>query len=86
MLSQKLDWEERVVSFASRSSSKAVKNYCATKREPLAVVNLVCHHCRYMYGATFMVQTDPAALKWLMGMKEPEGQLARRFAPSVNMT
>ncbi len=34
-------------------------------------------HFRYLLGRPFLVRTDHAALQWLQGFKEPEGQMAR---------
>src|SRR3978361_115144 len=37
----------------------------------------VDHFHKYLYGREFLVRTDHAALKWLLEMKNPEGQIAR---------
>ena len=35
------------------------------------------HIRAYLIGRPFVVRTDHAALQWLQGFKEPEGQVAR---------
>ena len=77
VLSQFHEGEERVVAYYSRSLSPSEKNYCTTRRELIAVVEAIRHFHHYLYGTTFSIRTDHAALKWLRSLKDPEGQLAR---------
>ena len=77
VLSQIIDGVERVLGYASRSLSKAERNYCVTRRELLAVVWSLKHFRPYLYGRQFKVRTDHSSLRWLRNFKEPEGQLAR---------
>ena len=51
----------RVIAYASRVLTKAECQYCATRRELLALV----------------VRTDHSALRWLRSFKDPQGQVAR---------
>ena len=71
------DGKERAISFFSRSLSKAERNYSTTRKELLAFVCAVEHFRCYLYGRSFQVRTDHAALQWLHNFKEPTGQLAR---------
>jgi hypothetical protein len=57
--------------------SKPEQNYCVTRRELLAIVKAVDYFHQYLYGRKFLIRTDHAALKWLLEMRNPEGQLAR---------
>lgn len=77
VLSQIQDGEERVIEYFSRVISKPERNYCVTRKELLAIVRAVDHFHKYLYGRKFLIRTDHAALKWLLRMKNPEGQLAR---------
>ena len=78
VLSQVQDNEqERVLAYASKTLSKAERNYCVTRRELLAIVMFIKQFHHYLYGAHFLVRTDHAALYWLMRKKDPEGQMAR---------
>ena len=78
VLSQKQDGVERVISYYSKSLSKAERNYCVTRRELLAVVSSVKHYHHYLYGAKFTIRTDHSALRWLLKtFKNPEGQVSR---------
>ena len=42
--------------------SKPEKNYCATRKELLAIVRAVEHCHKYLYGREFLIRTDHAAL------------------------
>ena len=78
-LSQLQDGEERVIAYESKTSSRAQKLYCATKRELLVVVQLVGHTFRH-YAAPedeFTIQTDHSSLHWLESFKEVEGIIGR---------
>ena len=77
VLSQVKDDREHVVAYYSYKLSKPEKNYCITRKEPLAMVKSLDHFHPYLYGAKFTVRTDHAALRWLKTLKAPEGQLAR---------
>lgn len=77
VLSQIQDGVERVISYFSRVLTKEERRYCVTRRELLAVVEAVKHYHHYVYGTPTKVRTDHGALRWLMGFKNPEGQMAR---------
>ena len=77
VLSQRQDGELRVIGYASRTLSKAQRNYCVTRRELLAVVAFLKYYRHYLYGRKVRVRTDHGALRWLINFKDPEGQLAR---------
>ena len=77
VLSQVQNGEERVIAYGSRVLNKAERNYCVTRRELLAIVDFVKMFHHYLVGAQFLLRTDHAALYWLFGMKNLEGQPAR---------
>ena len=77
VLSQVQEGTERVVAYASRSLTKAERNYCTTRRELLALVFFIKQFRHYLYGSKFVARTDHKALQWLFSIKEPEGQIAR---------
>uniref|UniRef100_A0A5S6QWK9 RNA-directed DNA polymerase n=1 Tax=Trichuris muris TaxID=70415 RepID=A0A5S6QWK9_TRIMR len=77
VLAQKMDDDEHPVAYASRTLSKPERNYCATRRELLALVWAVEQFRPYLYGVKFSVRTDHNCLIWLKNFKEPEGQVAR---------
>ena len=77
VLSQIQDREERVFSLASRALCGGQQNYCATKRELLAVVTFVEHFQYFLYGQHFIIRSDNASLKWLRNFKNIDGRLAR---------
>ncbi|MES9880251.1 MAG: RNase H-like domain-containing protein [Sedimenticola sp.] len=77
VLSQVQDGMERVVSYGSRSLTKAERNYAVTRKELLAIVYFVKQFRPYLLGRQFRVRTDHGALSWLRSFKDPDGQIAR---------
>ena len=77
VLSQLQNGEEKVIAYASQSLSKSEKNYSVTRKELLALVYFMQYFCCYLLHTKFIVRTDHAALQWIQGFKNPEGQLAR---------
>jgi hypothetical protein len=77
VLSQVQDGVEKVIAYFSKTLSKPERNYCATRKELLAIVTSIDHFHHYLYGRNFLLRTDHAALRWLLNFKTPEGQLAR---------
>jgi hypothetical protein len=77
VLSQVIDGKEMVLGYASRTLSKAERNYCVTRRELLAVIHFIRHFRPYLYAQHFIIRTDHASLTWLTNFRDPEGQIAR---------
>ena len=77
VLSQMTENGERVVAYGSRVLSKSERKYCVTRKELLAVVTYVKYFRHFLYGKPFLIRTDHSSLRWLLNMKNPEGQLAR---------
>ena len=63
VLCQVVDEVEMVVGHASRILLKPERNYCVTRRELLAMVNVVKHFRPYLYGRHFTVRTDHSSLQ-----------------------
>ena len=77
VLSQMQDGLEKVIAYYSCNLSRAERNYCATRRELLAVIKAVRRFHPYLYGRAFTLRTDHAALSWLLNFRCSEGQTAR---------
>jgi len=77
ILSTTVDGVERPITFFSRVMNSAQRNYCATRRELLAVIAGLQHFRHYLVGATVILRTDHYSLKWLRTFKRPKGILAR---------
>ena len=77
VLTQVQEGTERVIAYASRTLSKAERNYCVTRKELLAAVYFIRHFRPYLLGRKFTLRTDHGSLTWLCNFKQPEGQLAR---------
>jgi hypothetical protein len=56
--------------------NKAERNYCVTRSELLAIVRMLEHFHKYLYGQEFHLCTDHSALTLLMSFKNLEGQTA----------
>lgn len=70
--------EYHVVSYASRTLSKAERNYTTTERECLAVVHFVTEFRPYLWGSRFKLLTDHQSLTWLLHSKrESTARLTR---------
>ncbi|EEZ97618.1 Retrovirus-related Pol polyprotein from transposon gypsy-like Protein [Tribolium castaneum] len=80
LLLQEIDGIEKIVAYASKTLSKAEKNYSVTEREALAVIFAVEKFRPFIEGTRFTIPTDHNSLTWLFRLKEPTGRLARWIA------
>ena len=71
------DGAEHLVGYASRTLTKADRNYCVTRKELLAVVEFVKQFHHYLHGPKSRIITDHAPIHSVLQVKEPEGELAR---------
>ena len=77
IISQRQQWDERVIAYASKTLSKSQGNYSATKRELFAIVHFNQHFRNYLLGQKFLIVIDHRDLTWLYSFKEPDGFFAR---------
>jgi hypothetical protein len=77
VLTQVREGKERVISYASKGSTKTESKYGATQLELKALVWAVKHYRHYLIGKKFQIITDHSALKWLLNTKDLKGLYAR---------
>lgn len=77
VLTQEQDGKDITLAYWSKALNTAQRNYCATHRELLALVESVKAFNHYLAGAPFIVKSDHAALQWLRSFRNPTGMLAR---------
>lgn len=71
VLSQTIDGQERVISYASYRLKPAEKKWCVREKEAHAII-WACEKFRpYLIGKRFVVETDHQSLKWLLEAKSP---------------
>lgn len=59
----KINREEWVITYVSRTLSKALKSYSVYKNEGLAIIFAVKHLCPYIHILHFIIENDIAPLK-----------------------
>ena len=69
--------KERVICYGSIGTNKHQRNYGATQLELLAVVWALKNYRHYLLGEAFQLETDHAALKWIINQTNLTGILAR---------
>lgn len=77
VLTQIHDGKEKVIAYASRSLSRAERNYTVTERELLALIFCLEKFRPYVEGVKFTVITDHYSLLWLSKLSNPSGRLSR---------
>ena len=77
--SQYQDNTLRVLEFASRCLSRSERNLCTYRRETLGLIFALRKFRSYLLGKKFLVRVDNLAVKSLLTVKNPTGQLARHL-------
>jgi len=80
MLSQVQDGVERVIAYHSHAFTRTERNWCATRRELIAVLIIVKVWQPYLLHRKFIIRTDNNAVTRLRRLKSPEQQLFRWLA------
>ena len=70
------DDSEHLISFASRTLTKAESNYSNLEREALAVIFGMKKFHQYLYGRQFILETDHKPLESLFNEKKATPTLA----------
>lgn len=69
--------KDHVIAYASRTLTKAERNYSTTEKECLAVVWAVGYFRHYLHGQHFKIVTDHNPLKWLKKHRSSSTRLER---------
>ena len=77
VLSQERLKQLRPISFFSKHLSSAQRNYSTTEKELLAIVLAVEHFSQYLWGRSFVINSDHQPLQWLLKTPKPAARLAR---------
>ena len=72
-----IDGEERILSFYSRSTTKAERKWDTRDLEVLAIISTLEHYRPVIGGQHLRLITDHKNLKWLLDQKNPSGRLGR---------
>ena len=68
---------EKPIAYASKKFDPRERNYCARRRELLAIVKMVKHFDVYLRGPTFLIRTDHASLRYMRTLKDISSQVFR---------
>ena len=77
LLSQSNEQFLKPIGYASRSLTKAEKNYAVIELEALALVFGLQYFRSYLYGNSFTLATDHRPLKWLLEHQHTSSRLTR---------
>ena len=78
-------WKEHLIAFASKKFLQSERNYSATEREALAIVQGVKHFRTYLPESKFTIETDHNLLTQLGNLKDSHDRLARWALSYSNM-
>ena len=70
-------YQERPIAYASKKFNPREPNYCARRRELLAIVTMVKHFDVYLRGGSFMIRTDHASLRYIRTLQNLTPQMFR---------
>lgn len=72
-----LSQEDKPITFASKSFSKAEQNKSTIEQELIAIHWGITHFKHYLYGYSFTVRSDHRPLVYLFNLKDPNSKLTR---------
>jgi hypothetical protein len=77
VLSQEQDGHEREIAYYSKKLNKAYRNFYVIGKELIAIVRILEHFHKYLYGQELHMRREHSAFTWFMNFKNLEGQPAR---------
>ena len=76
------DGSEKPIAYASRTLSSAEKNYAQVEKEALALIFGLSKFHQYLYGRTFILQTDHKPLTTILGPTQGSYSLSNNIGQS----
>lgn len=80
VLSQRYPDGDHPIGYYSYTLKPKERKWSTTEREAYAILKAVRYYRHILAGSPFKVVTDHASLRYLMGMKDPFGRIARWIA------
>ena len=71
------DGSEKPISYFSRKLLPYQRNYCATEKECLAIVEAINHYHLYLFDKEFTVVSDHDSLRYLLNIKNKNARLLK---------
>ena len=78
IVSQRQQWGETIIAYASKTIIKSQQNHSATKQELFAMVYFTEHFRNCLLGQKFLIITNHSGLTWLYRTRRIIGQMDRK--------
>ncbi len=80
VLGQIQDGAERVIAYASKALTSAVRNWHTQEKEAFATIWATKYFRPYLYGSNFIIKTDHKSLQWAISNSDHPNPRIRRWS------